>query len=113
MSIHPTAVIHESVQIGLDVEIGPYSVIEEGALIGDVHCVQKVALRVAEYAEGRRYMVALVWRPIVGVDGPIVLGLDEKVVVESAVLKVVYARSQDGSQHVQACELFGKPPLEQ
>lgn len=35
MSIHPTAVIHESVQIGLDVEIGPYSVIEEGALIGD------------------------------------------------------------------------------
>ena len=37
MSIHSTAVIHESVQIGLEVEIGPYAVIEEGALIGD-HC---------------------------------------------------------------------------
>lgn len=35
MSIHSTAVIHESAQIGIEVEIGPYSVIEEGALIGD------------------------------------------------------------------------------
>lgn len=37
LSIHPTAVVHESVQLGLEVEIGPYSVIEEGVLIGD-HC---------------------------------------------------------------------------
>ena len=35
MSIHRTAVVHESVQIGTGVEIGPYCVVEEGALIGD------------------------------------------------------------------------------
>ncbi|MDB6081570.1 MAG: UDP-3-O-acylglucosamine N-acyltransferase, partial [Chlamydiia bacterium] len=33
--IHPTAVIHESVQLGKDVTVGPYAVIEKGAQIGD------------------------------------------------------------------------------
>ena len=34
-SIHPTAVIAEGVQLGKDVHVGPWTVIEEGAVIGD------------------------------------------------------------------------------
>ncbi|KTD22480.1 UDP-3-O-(3-hydroxymyristoyl)glucosamine N-acyltransferase [Legionella israelensis] len=37
-SIHPTAVIAEDAQIGKEVFIGPYAVIESGSVIGD-HCV--------------------------------------------------------------------------
>ncbi len=33
--IHPTAVIAEDVKLGIDVHIGPYTVIEKGASIGD------------------------------------------------------------------------------
>lgn len=33
--IHPTAVIHESVQIGADVTIGPHVTIDRGCIIGD------------------------------------------------------------------------------
>ena len=39
-SIHPTAVIGENVQLGDDVFIGPYVVIESGSSIGN-HCVLK------------------------------------------------------------------------
>ena len=35
MAIHPTAVIAPGVQIGKDVHIGPYTVIEEDCIIGD------------------------------------------------------------------------------
>ena len=35
MSIHPTAVIHDSVQIGENVKIGPYSIIEQDVVIED------------------------------------------------------------------------------
>ncbi|PWY55741.1 UDP-3-O-(3-hydroxymyristoyl)glucosamine N-acyltransferase [Legionella qingyii] len=38
--IHPTAVIGEGVQLGNDVFIGPYVVIEAGSVIGD-HCILK------------------------------------------------------------------------
>ena len=34
-SIHPTAVVHPSVQLGEGVEIGPYCVIHEGVVLGD------------------------------------------------------------------------------
>jgi UDP-N-acetylglucosamine acyltransferase len=34
-NIHPTAVLHPSVQLGADVVIGPYCVIHEGVRIGD------------------------------------------------------------------------------
>jgi len=33
--IHPTAIIHESAQIGQDVSIGPYAVVDRDAIIGD------------------------------------------------------------------------------
>jgi UDP-3-O-[3-hydroxymyristoyl] glucosamine N-acyltransferase len=33
--IHPTAVIHPSAHIGIDVVIGPYAVIDQGATLGD------------------------------------------------------------------------------
>jgi UDP-3-O-[3-hydroxymyristoyl] glucosamine N-acyltransferase len=33
--IHPTAVIHPSAQIGKDVQIGPYAVLDQGVVIGD------------------------------------------------------------------------------
>lgn len=33
--IHPTAVIHESAQLGLDVQIGPYAVIDKDAVVGN------------------------------------------------------------------------------
>ena len=33
--IHPTAVVHSSVKIGKEVQIGPYVVIDHGAIIGD------------------------------------------------------------------------------
>lgn len=36
--IHPTAIIHESAQLGEDLHIGPYVIIEAGAVIGD-RCV--------------------------------------------------------------------------
>lgn len=35
MSIHPTAVIHDSVQIGENVKIGPYSIVEKNVVIED------------------------------------------------------------------------------
>jgi len=35
LSIHPTAVIHDSVQIGENVKIGPYSIIEKNVVIED------------------------------------------------------------------------------
>jgi UDP-N-acetylglucosamine acyltransferase len=35
VKIHPTAIIDPSAQIGADVEIGPYSVVGAGAIIGD------------------------------------------------------------------------------
>lgn len=38
--IHPSAIIGEGVQLGEDVFIGPYVVIESGSVIGD-HCVLK------------------------------------------------------------------------
>lgn len=37
--IHPTAVIHPEAQIGNDVQIGPYVVIDRGAIIGDDTCI--------------------------------------------------------------------------
>lgn len=39
-SIHPTAVLGEGVQLGKEVFIGPYVVVEDGSIIGD-HCVLK------------------------------------------------------------------------
>src|SRR5688572_18741019 len=33
--IHPTAVIHPKAELGLDVSVGAYAIIEEGAQIGD------------------------------------------------------------------------------
>lgn len=33
--IHPTAVIHPTAQLGKDVQIGPYAVIDKGVIIGD------------------------------------------------------------------------------
>lgn len=39
-SIHPTAVIGENVQLGANLFIGPYVVIEAGSVLGD-HCVLK------------------------------------------------------------------------
>jgi UDP-N-acetylglucosamine acyltransferase len=38
MKIHPTALVAPGVKLGLEVEVGPYAIIEEGAVIGD-HCV--------------------------------------------------------------------------
>ncbi len=35
MSIHSTAIISKNVQLGKDVEIGPYCVVEENVSIGD------------------------------------------------------------------------------
>ena len=35
MKIHPTAIVEDAAQIGVDVEIGPYAVIGSGAVIGD------------------------------------------------------------------------------
>jgi len=34
MSVHPTAVVGETVELGKDVEIGPYAIVESGAKIG-------------------------------------------------------------------------------
>ena len=34
-SIHPSAIVHEGAQLGVDVEIGPYSIIGPGVKIGD------------------------------------------------------------------------------
>ncbi|GAB1410816.1 acyl-ACP--UDP-N-acetylglucosamine O-acyltransferase [Desulfovibrionales bacterium] len=34
-SIHPTAIVHERVQLGIDVRIGPYAILEEDVRIGD------------------------------------------------------------------------------
>ena len=33
--VHPTAIVHANAQIGKDVEIGPYAIIEEHVVIGD------------------------------------------------------------------------------
>ena len=33
--VHPTAIVHAGAQIGKDVEIGPYAIIEEHVIIGD------------------------------------------------------------------------------
>jgi UDP-N-acetylglucosamine acyltransferase len=35
MKIHPTAVVSDDSRLGADAEIGPYAIIEEGAVIGD------------------------------------------------------------------------------
>ena len=35
VGIHPTAVVHGTAKIGIDVTIGPYAVIDEGVIIGD------------------------------------------------------------------------------
>lgn len=35
LGIHPTAVIHPSASIGKNVQIGPYTVVDQGAIIGD------------------------------------------------------------------------------
>lgn len=40
MNIHPTAIIDPGAQLGADVEIGPYSVIGAGAVIGDKCTIQ-------------------------------------------------------------------------
>jgi len=38
-NIHPTAIIHPSVVLGVKVEVGPYSVIDEDTTIGDCVCI--------------------------------------------------------------------------
>jgi UDP-N-acetylglucosamine acyltransferase len=35
MKIHPTALVHKKARLGINVEVGPYSVIEENVAIGD------------------------------------------------------------------------------
>lgn len=40
MKIHPTAIVDAAAQVGAEVEIGPYSVIGAGALIGDNCTIQ-------------------------------------------------------------------------
>ena len=44
MKIHPTAIVDASAQIGADVEIGPYSVIGAGAVIGEKCTIQAHAV---------------------------------------------------------------------
>lgn len=44
MKIHPTAIVDASAQIGGDVEIGPYSVIGAGAVIGEKCTIQAHAV---------------------------------------------------------------------
>lgn len=38
--IHPTALIAETARLGADVYVGPYTVIEDGAVIGDNCCIE-------------------------------------------------------------------------
>ena len=35
MSVHPTAIVSPDARLGRDVAVGPFAVIEEGAVIGD------------------------------------------------------------------------------
>ncbi len=42
--IHPTAIIHPDTQLGENVSIGAYSIIEEGVLIGDNCCISSHAV---------------------------------------------------------------------
>ena len=44
MKIHPTAIVDGAAQIGADVEIGPYSLIGAGAVIGDKCIIQAHAV---------------------------------------------------------------------
>lgn len=37
--IHPTAIVHESVQLGPDVSVGPYCVLEQGTIVGARTCL--------------------------------------------------------------------------
>ncbi|QQL45455.1 acyl-ACP--UDP-N-acetylglucosamine O-acyltransferase [Sulfuriroseicoccus oceanibius] len=48
--IHPTAIVDSSAQIGTDVEIGPYCVIEAHAIIGD-RCTLKQHVTIGERTE--------------------------------------------------------------
>ncbi len=63
MAIHPTAVIAPEARIGVDVEIGPYAVIESDTVIGD-GCFIDAHVKVARYttigARTRIYFGALV-----------------------------------------------------
>lgn len=38
--IHPTALIAETVRLGANVHVGPYTIIEDGAVIGDACCIE-------------------------------------------------------------------------
>ncbi|HEX3871902.1 MAG TPA: acyl-ACP--UDP-N-acetylglucosamine O-acyltransferase, partial [Pirellulales bacterium] len=38
MAIHPLAVVHPTAQLGRDVEVGPFAIVEAGAVVGD-RCV--------------------------------------------------------------------------
>ncbi len=48
--VHPTAVIAASVRLGKDVHVGPWTVIEEGAVIGD-RCVIEAQVFVGQHVE--------------------------------------------------------------
>lgn len=48
--IHPTALIGASVRLGRDVHVGPWTVIEEGTVIGD-RCVIEAQVFIGQHAE--------------------------------------------------------------
>ena len=49
-SIHPTAIIGNNVNLGNNIEIGPYCIIEDDASIGD-HCVLKSFATVGQFTQ--------------------------------------------------------------
>ena len=76
------------------------------ALDFGVHSVDEVALRLAEDAEGGGQVVRLVGRLVVAVYRPLIYRLDQKVVIESPMLKIwlhtcfgarVHARARNAS----------------
>lgn len=73
-NIHPTAVIDESVQIGSNVTIGPYTVVDAGAVIGD-NTVLDAHVVIGENTvlgkQNRVFSGAVIGRP------PQILGFDE------------------------------------
>ncbi|MFA7172701.1 MAG: UDP-3-O-(3-hydroxymyristoyl)glucosamine N-acyltransferase [Kiritimatiellia bacterium] len=46
--IHPSAIIDKSVKLGVGVHVGPYTVIEEGAAIGD-HCIIEAQVLIGQH----------------------------------------------------------------
>lgn len=55
--LHPTAVIHPDAQLGTDVSVGPYAVIEGGARIGDRCVIQAHAIITAHVTMGEDNLI--------------------------------------------------------